>query len=514
MKDILEAINGFCQDCQEGFAPLEDPQFEELSQEELNEIGLSIGNDFLKVLVKMTGKPNELNIQTLAKTLRTTLQLLTLKLSERWSSTVLDMLTNCFRCIRNACCTVPDIQSHLAADNFLLEPMKDVITVVEQQIGVGQEEQNTHGKEMQQQLISSNQPVLVALRCMVQALANMSVNNEANQLALITSSSLQSLLTDHLFKISDWKCGDYCSMLISTCMSNPKTVSTLISQHQHFFTSCLVKMTCVFKEQESEWVLLCLRRLWNSSFEDPHLDSNSSMITTSKSAFFTPSLYASLEEEQRSLLFEVLLNILKQNDSQNIDATDSHSAKDGLNLNLSQIVNVFNSDAKTLFSSSSNSSCASSSMVQLLEVLCVASASSSLLPTLQVSSSLLMTVTTMLIQIVALEQQQLSQSGDFHRDVVRLLGNLCWKNRHNQDIVRDLNGIAAVLGSFQVNEASPFIRQWAVFALRNLCEDNLENQEVVAGIQLRGTDDCRGILEEMGLEIELDGGKPRLKKRD
>ena len=38
--------------------------------------------------------------------------------------------------------------------------------------------------------------------------------------------------------------------------------------------------------------------------------------------------------------------------------------------------------------------------------------------------------------------------------------------------------------------------------------------EVVAGIQVRGVEDRGGVLEEMGLEIELDGGKPRLRRRD
>merc|ERR1719193_828834 len=138
-----------------------------------------------------------------------------------------------------------------------------------------------------------------------------------------------------------------------------------------------------------------------------------------------------------------------------------------------------------------------------------------------------MSVTTILIQITALGSSSSSSSSSFssassssgrrehfHRDVVRLLGNLCWKNRRNQDTVRDLQGIPAVLSSFNIDESSPFVRQWAVFALRNLCEDNFENQEVVAGIQLRGVEDRGGVLEEMGLEIELDGGKPRLRKRD
>ena len=138
-----------------------------------------------------------------------------------------------------------------------------------------------------------------------------------------------------------------------------------------------------------------------------------------------------------------------------------------------------------------------------------------------------MSVTTILIQVVASIRASpggnvivnLSSSEDhrlhFHRDVVRLLGNLCWKHRRNQDTIRDLGGVPAVLSSFNIDdESSPFVRQWAVFALRNLCEDNLENQEVVAGVQLRGVEDRGGVLEEMGLEIELDGGKPRLRKRD
>jgi hypothetical protein len=42
--------------------------------------------------------------------------------------------------------------------------------------------------------------------------------------------------------------------------------------------------------------------------------------------------------------------------------------------------------------------------------------------------------------------------------------------------------------------------QWAVLAIRNLCENNLENQAVIASMTRKGTVDS-SVLLEMGLTL-------------
>jgi ataxin-10 len=75
----------------------------------------------------------------------------------------------------------------------------------------------------------------------------------------------------------------------------------------------------------------------------------------------------------------------------------------------------------------------------------------------------------------------------FKRDLVRLIGNLCWRHKKNQETVRDIDGIPLLLDCSPIDANNPFMLQWVVFAMRNLCEDNADNQKVLEGIDKEGT---------------------------
>ncbi len=66
---------------------------------------------------------------------------------------------------------------------------------------------------------------------------------------------------------------------------------------------------------------------------------------------------------------------------------------------------------------------------------------------------------------------------------------------------REISLIAAVL------------REWAVVALRNLCEDNHENQEFIKSLEFQGVRDTPE-LQELGLQAHISAtGKVNLVKR-
>ncbi|TFK74928.1 hypothetical protein BDN72DRAFT_832639 [Pluteus cervinus] len=73
------------------------------------------------------------------------------------------------------------------------------------------------------------------------------------------------------------------------------------------------------------------------------------------------------------------------------------------------------------------------------------------------------------------------------RDLVRLLGVLCHKDRTVQDRVRNKNGLTVVMNLCVIDERNPYMREHAIFTLHNLLEDNTENQEVVNSITLSST---------------------------
>lgn len=69
------------------------------------------------------------------------------------------------------------------------------------------------------------------------------------------------------------------------------------------------------------------------------------------------------------------------------------------------------------------------------------------------------------------------------RDLVRLLGILCHSRKAIQDRIRVCGGISVVLNMCVIDDRNPYLREHAIFALRNLLHNNPENQAVVNTFQ-------------------------------
>ncbi|CAG9129849.1 hypothetical protein JYU34_010537 [Plutella xylostella] len=87
--------------------------------------------------------------------------------------------------------------------------------------------------------------------------------------------------------------------------------------------------------------------------------------------------------------------------------------------------------------------------------------------------------------------------------LVRVLANLCWKNQANKRQMRELDVIPVLLDSCNIDARNPLIMQWVIFAIRNLCENCPENQEVIAKLTLQGPVDNE-VLKDMGLTLHVD----------
>ena len=73
----------------------------------------------------------------------------------------------------------------------------------------------------------------------------------------------------------------------------------------------------------------------------------------------------------------------------------------------------------------------------------------------------------------------------FKRELVRLLGNLVHSHKVNQDLVRTHDGLPILLECTNMDARNPFITQWAILALRNLCMGNKENQSIISQMTLK-----------------------------
>ncbi|XP_065167691.1 ataxin-10-like [Atheta coriaria] len=92
----------------------------------------------------------------------------------------------------------------------------------------------------------------------------------------------------------------------------------------------------------------------------------------------------------------------------------------------------------------------------------------------------------------------------FRVNMIRILGNMAWKMRCNQDEIRELDVIPLLLDCCNIDGRNPFIIQWVVFAIRNILENNIENQKIIASLNKQGALDS-AVLNELGLTLHDDG---------
>ena len=99
------------------------------------------------------------------------------------------------------------------------------------------------------------------------------------------------------------------------------------------------------------------------------------------------------------------------------------------------------------------------------------------------------------------------EGGDFEKEIsysfktklVKSICNLSHKNKKNQELAREMEIMLSIFECTNADARNPLIKEWSIMAIRNLCEDNLENQEIVRNLTKVG-DAENPILKEMGLE--------------
>ncbi len=94
-------------------------------------------------------------------------------------------------------------------------------------------------------------------------------------------------------------------------------------------------------------------------------------------------------------------------------------------------------------------------------------------------------------------------------ELVRLVALLAYRRPTVQHRVRELGGVPLVLGCCQLDERNPIVREWALLAVRNLCEGCPENQSYIAAIETRpqgvapGCEELLAAARSAGIDIGL-----------
>ncbi|XP_062058682.1 ataxin-10 [Lepus europaeus] len=389
----------------------------------------------------------------------------------------LQLITECFRCLRNACIECSVNQNSIR--NL------DTISVAVDLILLFRE------------LRVEQEALLTAFRCGLQFLGNVASRNEDSQAAVWMHAFPELFIS--CLNHPDKKIVAYSSMILFTSL-NPGRIKEL----EENLNIAINVIEAHQKQPESEWPLLIIT--------DHFL----------KSPELVQAMYAKLSNQERVTLLDLVVAKLVGDEPLTPDHLSAFLRH--AELMASSFVDQCGTVLK-LTSEQHPEDAEVLATVRLLDVLCEMTANTELLGYLQVFPGLLERVIDLLRLIHVAGKDTINifstcdciKAGDvssvaegFKSHLIRLIGNLCYKNKDNQDKVNELDGIPLILDSCRIDDNNPFLTQWVVYAIRNLTEDNVQNQDVIAKMEDQGLADT-SLLQKMGFEVEKRGEKLILK---
>ncbi|CAL1568939.1 unnamed protein product [Knipowitschia caucasica] len=390
----------------------------------------------------------------------------------------LQMTAECFRAQRNACVQSTGNQC-LLRDLGFIDATLDLLKCL--------------------QTKESLDCVYEPLRCGIQFIGNVAVGNQ-----MCKDYIWQLCVPDHLLQLlslDDEKSVTYASMVLHTCLDEAKVDTLALPQN---ITLALKVMELCRTQPDIDWTVLIATQ---------HFLQCAALVE---------GMYTRMKDDRVTLL-ELLLAQLREEDSEcGVPPAVG-----------SFLASSFQSGCSTVLTLATGSVSSTEvlqealTVISLLDVLCEMSSDHREFMFLQDHPDLLANTTDLLAQvhtigkssknIFSASQNFSAFSGDagsshnspvvsFKAHLIRLIGNLCHNNKLNQDKVRELDGIPLILDNCNIDSNNPFINQWAIFAIRNLLENNQVNQTVVASLEQRGAADYSA-LRELGFEVEQrDGG--------
>ncbi|XP_004695503.1 PREDICTED: ataxin-10 [Condylura cristata] len=391
----------------------------------------------------------------------------------------LQLITECFRCLRNACIECAVNQNSIR--NL------DTIGVAVDLVFLFRE------------LPVEQESLLTAFRCGLQFLGNVASRNEESQAVVWTHAFPELFLS--CLNHPDKKIVAYSSMILFTSLNSER-----MKDLEENLNVAIDVVDVHRRQPESEWPFLIIT---DHFLKCPDL---------------VKAMYAKMSDQEKVTLLDVMVARI---------AGDESLLQDDVSVFLSHaelIASAFVGQYKTVLTLASDlqtgEEAAALATIRLLDVLCEMSAHTDLLGYLQVFPDLLERVIDLLRLIhvagkdstnifstsccVQAEREVSNVAEGLKSHLIRLVGNLCYKNKDNQDKVSELDGIPLILDSCSADDGNPFLSQWVVYAIRNLTEDNSQNQDLIAKMEEQGLADA-SLLKQMGFEVEKRGDKLILK---
>ncbi|KAM7181158.1 ataxin-10 isoform 2-T2 [Macrochelys suwanniensis] len=340
--------------------------------------------------------------------------------------TCLLLIAECFRCLRNACVRCArnqDIMRNLG----LIEVSVHLIQLL-------------HGLEVEQESL------LAALRCNLQFLGNLAAGNGDSQNS-IWKCAFPDLFLNCL-NHHDEKIITYCCMVLFTCLNSEKVKELL----EHKNLNVALAVVKIYRKQlESEWSFLIVT---------DHLLKCPELVKV---------MYAKLSNQERITLLELIMAKISEKNSMTSDEM-AVLLKDA-----EFLASLFQEkchDVLTLTSAANTEDEEAIVTIRLLDVLCEMTSNNEQLEHLQTCPGLLETaVDTLRLTHLAGKQttniftatHSMTGEGEISHPAVglkshliRLIGNLCYRNKENQDKVYRLDGIPLILDNCSIDDNNPY----------------------------------------------------------
>ncbi|XP_026065466.1 ataxin-10 [Carassius auratus] len=395
---------------------------------------------------------------------------------EESASLCLKLTAECFRAHRNACVQCTQNQCCLR-DLGSIKLSFEILTILLKISSRGSND------------------IWDALRCGIQFLGNIAVGNQ------LCKDDIWELGFPHVFwdllELADERAVSYTCMVIHTCLDKHKT-EQLVKDTQQLKLSLKIIDLCRTLP-DVDWTVFIVTK---------HFLKSSELIR---------KMYTEMSNEERLTLLELILAQLGVVEEE----------KCSMPLSTAQfLASCFTDHCSAVLTLSSESSDYQEAMVviRLLDILCEMTSDCKEFMALQDHADLLRATVDLLKEVhllgktsknvfTAAHDFSLTRPGgadthpvlSFKAHLIRLIGNLCHGHAVNQDKVRELDGIALILDNCSIDSNNPFISQWAVFAIRNILEHNLENQKLIQGLRRQGVADD-SMLREMGFRAEERDG--------
>ncbi|XP_010885447.2 ataxin-10 isoform X2 [Esox lucius] len=392
---------------------------------------------------------------------------------------ILQLTTACFRAQRNGCVQCARNQSLLRSLGFIDLSIRIL--------------------DMLLKLKAENSDyILEAIRCGIQFIGNLAVDNQFCKddiWKLIFPDLLLALLC-----LEDHRAAGYASMVLHTCLDGLKVEQ--LAQPGNIHVALKVMDLCR-TQPELDWPVLIATQHFL------------------KSSVLVVNMYSGMSYRERVTLLELISAQLGEGNSEDCGISPSVA---------SFLASCFQECCGAVLTLASGSDDEEAlTVISLLDVLCEMTSDHKQFMFLQNHPELLNSTVGLLQQVHALgktsknvftaaQNFSLAQGGDgssspavsFKAHLIRLIGNLCHGNAANQNKVRELDCLPLIMDNCSIDSNNPFISQWAIFAIRNILEHNLENQKLVAALERQGVADDSA-LRALGFRLEERDGNLLLK---